>query len=65
MNARGIIYGGYLAARQIAKIYSDARCLDKFLWTRQAFLHMAACGYDCAARENEIVLECWLLENFQ
>lgn len=65
MNARGIIYGGYLAVRQLAKIYSDARCLDKFLWTKQVFVYMAGCGYDCAARGNEIVSDWWPLDNSQ
>ena len=62
-KARGINFGGFFAAKQLAMVYSDTRCLDKFLWAKEVFVHMAGCGYDSGARGNEMVSKMWLLDN--
>lgn len=63
MKARGVSFGGFFAAKLLAKIYSDTRCLDKFLWAKEVFVHMAGCGYDSGARGNEMVSKMWPLDD--
>lgn len=65
MKARGVNFGGFFAAKQLAKIYSDTRCLNKFVWAKEVFVHMAGCGYDSAAWGNEMVSNMWPLDNPQ
>jgi hypothetical protein len=58
MHARGM-YAGVSVAQHLAMIYSQARCWDKFVWTKSVFLFMADCGKDVAARRYEAVSKWW------
>lgn len=60
-KARGINFGGFFAAKQLATVYSDTRCLDKFLWTKEVFVHMADCGYDTGVHGIEMMSNMWPL----
>lgn len=62
MKARGVNYGGFFAAKHLATVYSDNGCLEKFLWAKSVFVHMARCGYDSGTRGIEMVSKMWPLD---